>query len=662
VFSLSKKKCELSVQGLQSLDLTNQAEKSSIHVMTETALSRLKSEDRELPQILRVSEMLKRGIGIHHSGLLPIVKELVEMVFSKGLVKVLFATETFAMGVNMPTRTVVFNGLRKFDGRTFRDIYPGEYTQMAGRAGRRGLDSFGTVIINCADNELPDETVCQQMILGKPTKLISQFRLTYNMILNLMRVEDIRVEDMIKRSFGEFNSQKDVPEKQMNLEKQEEKLKRIDTGNSIVCMYDEPYLIDDYYEAFHQMNAANAWMMRFIINSKQGKKFLNPGRVVSVSKFGMIERPAIILSIENSDRPSEMCMYTVLILTPDGWSPDSTTRKIMSSEPITNVFHSSYLITVIRAANLIYISDRVLNINGASIRVDKKATEISKAVTSLRKLEDGIEEFSWLDPIENMNIDNLEFHDYYDKWNRAYSYLEGSKCHSCQKQESHFQLAQKKFLLKQQVNSLRLALSEDNIELISDFNLRVDVLKKLKYVNSDRTVQLKGRVACEINTCESLIVTEMIFENVFTSLSPEECVAILSCFVFQQKTDDQPKISDELAYALGKMISIATDLANLQKEHKIDISPQSFIHDNINPGLVEVVHEWAKGTPFKEICTLTTVEEGVIVRCITRLDETCRDLRNAARVIGDQKLFEKMENASTLIKRDIVFAASLYVT
>ena len=101
---------------------------------------------------------------------------------------------------------------------------------------------------------------------------------------------------------------------------------------------------------------------------------------------------------------------------------------------------------------------------------------------------------------------------------------------------------------------------------------------------------------------------------------------------------------------------------NLQKEYKIDVSPQSYIQENINPGLVEVVYEWAKGTPFKEICTLTTVEEGVIVRCITRLDETCRDLRNAARVIGDQKLFEKMEKASTLIKRDIVFAASLYVS
>lgn len=81
---------------------------------------------------------------------------MVELLFSRGLVKVLFATETFAMGVNMPARTVVFSGIRKHDGRSFRDLLAGEYTQMSGRAGRRGLDKTGLVIIICNDNEPPD--------------------------------------------------------------------------------------------------------------------------------------------------------------------------------------------------------------------------------------------------------------------------------------------------------------------------------------------------------------------------------------------------------------------------------------------------------------------------------------------------------------------------
>ena len=109
------------------------------------ALARLHENDRHLPQILKVKELLSRGIGIHHGGLLPLMKEVVEICFAKGLVKVLIATETFAMGVNAPCRTVVFGGLRKHDGTSFRDLLPGEYTQMCGRAGRRGLDTVGTV-------------------------------------------------------------------------------------------------------------------------------------------------------------------------------------------------------------------------------------------------------------------------------------------------------------------------------------------------------------------------------------------------------------------------------------------------------------------------------------------------------------------------------------
>jgi antiviral helicase SKI2 len=130
----------------------------------------------------------------------------------------------------MPAKCVVFSGIRKHDGKSFREILPGEYTQMAGRAGRRGLDSTGTVIIVAGDS-LPE--VCessatkshnrsfpskqgslQQMMLGKAAKLSSQFRLTYNMILNLLRVEALKVEEMIKRSFSENASQQILPDRQ----------------------------------------------------------------------------------------------------------------------------------------------------------------------------------------------------------------------------------------------------------------------------------------------------------------------------------------------------------------------------------------------------------------------------------------------------------------
>ena len=92
------------------------------------------------------------------------------------------------------------------------------------------------------------------------------------------------------------------------------------------------------------------------------------------------------------------------------------------------------------------------------------------------------------------------------------------------------------------------------------------------------------------------------------------------------------------------------------------MAPDEFVTATLRFGLTEVVHEWAKGTKFGDICQITDVQEGSIVRTIVRLDEMCRDVRNAARIMGDSALYEKMESASTAIKRDIIFSASLYVS
>jgi antiviral helicase SKI2 len=205
----------------------------------EKSLTRLKPEDRDLPQILRLRELLSRGVAVHHGGLLPIMKEVVEILFAKSLVKILFATETFAMGLNLPTRTVVFSGFRKHDGKGFRDLLPGEYTQMAGRAGRRGLDKVGYVIVtNSGKDEAPPAGALKKMILGEPTKLRSQFRLTYNMILNLLRVEALKIEEMIKRSFSENATQALLPEHEKQVQLSEDSLAKIKREPCEICDLD----------------------------------------------------------------------------------------------------------------------------------------------------------------------------------------------------------------------------------------------------------------------------------------------------------------------------------------------------------------------------------------------------------------------------------------
>ena len=107
---------------------------------------------------------------------------------------------------------------------------------------------------------------------------------------------------------------------------------------------------------------------------------------------------------------------------------------------------------------------------------------------------------------------------------------------------------------------------------------------------------------------------------------------------------------------------MALSLASVQRTAGLDIDDHDYVKEVLNFGLMEVVYEWARGMSFADICTLTTVQEGTIVRCITRLDEVCREVRNAARIIGDPDLYRKMEVASECIKRDIVFATSLYIS
>ena len=211
VFSFSRRECEEHPKALTKLNFTTDAEKETIQEIYDNALLCMSEEDRELKAVQEILPILRRGIGIHHSGLLPIVKELVEILFGESLIKVLFATETFAMGLNMPARCVVFTAFKKFDGENMRVVAPGEYTQMSGRAGRRGKDPCGTCIM-MVDEKMGKEDVTS-MVLGEPQPLNSEFKLTYYQILNLLKRASgtVNTEYVIARSFHQFQHAVNVP-------------------------------------------------------------------------------------------------------------------------------------------------------------------------------------------------------------------------------------------------------------------------------------------------------------------------------------------------------------------------------------------------------------------------------------------------------------------
>ena len=189
VFTFDKKMIEEQAKALDRLDLNSDDGEEHDRRIFEASIAQLSPEDQNLPQVVKILPMVKRGIGFHHSGLLPVLKEVIEILFQEGLIKVLIATETMSTGLNMPCRSVVFTAPRKYDGAEFgyRWISSGEYVQMSGRAGRRGLDDRGLVVLMM--DERMDPQIAKGMLHGRSDPLNSAFRLHYPMLLNLMRME-----------------------------------------------------------------------------------------------------------------------------------------------------------------------------------------------------------------------------------------------------------------------------------------------------------------------------------------------------------------------------------------------------------------------------------------------------------------------------------------
>jgi superfamily II RNA helicase len=184
-FSFSRANCEKYAEAVTTT-LIDHEDSAKIKGLFDKYMSKYKKDYELLPQYNKVRSLLEKGIAYHHSGLLPIIKEIIEIIFKTGLIKVLFATETFAVGVNMPTRTVVFTEVTKFTRGVKRFLNTAEYKQMSGRAGRRGLDVTGNVII-LPLHEYPDENDLKSVILNSMPSVTSKFKIDYSFVIKTRR-------------------------------------------------------------------------------------------------------------------------------------------------------------------------------------------------------------------------------------------------------------------------------------------------------------------------------------------------------------------------------------------------------------------------------------------------------------------------------------------
>ncbi|KAJ8672979.1 hypothetical protein QAD02_004240 [Eretmocerus hayati] len=671
VFTLSRNRCDKTTESFTE-SLLNHQDQMYVQEFFKKSIRHLKGTDSQLPQVLRMQRLLKLGIGVHHSGILPILKEIVEMLFQKGIVKVLFATETFAMGVNMPAKTVVFDSVEKFDGNGFRNLLPTEYIQMAGRAGRRGHDDIGTVIIMCK-KKIPYEKDLKDMCLGAPQNLESKFKVTYAMVLHLKRLSEaaISVGDMMRRSFREVKT----------LSSQKKNMSELEKINRLI---DERPPLAEHQKDMEQFYDLSRYYLELwkdlrphMLESKKALKALVEGRILLVSYKHHHNKLGIFLGAQK--KPKET-LYKVLVLTnpkeeetvqtedkPEIWYNMISLIKTNFYQPVGDLAHD---VLFVPASSVIEITNAIVNVNCKLIMSDWEKRQIPRfkdappgpscvtAMTELNKISLGINDDSTVIlPYVELKLNNIELHGKDLMLNEVARSLMAIKDRIIStpnfEEEFHQVFINKE--LQQKKQELMNKLSDAYLSNYPEYESRVKVLKELNYIDHEDRVTLKGRVALEMGTYE-IFLTELVLDNVLTNWQPEEIASMLSSLVFQHRSSEEDK--DEGIPRLNElkkeMTKVHDRLTAIERKYELDpIAKPSF-------QLVRVVYEWARAKSFAKIMELTDIQEGIIVRCIQQLNETLQDVRNAAIIIGHPALKEKMEEASTKIKRDIVFTASLY--
>jgi antiviral helicase SKI2 len=624
IFAFSRDKVDKRAEKLSIVSLINDTEKHFINQFTSRALKRLNPVDRDLPQIIQVTKLLNSGIGIHHSGVLPILKEIVEILFSKGLIKVLVATETFAMGLNMPTKTVVFCELRKFDGSENRYLQPGEYTQMSGRAGRRGKDPKGTVIMFFKDaGKLPSIHNLEKIVQSKPLELLSKFRIRYNQIVNVLNTEGMDINEIMKKSFMEnqnFISRQSVSTKLLVIDKT---LKELGADSS---------------ETSQKINEMLYQLKELVEVNKQADQF---GKKVKVGCFsevvlpGSANVPALILSgalllmddsgtlkLQNrfpggtweirKENPAKSTLWIFQTPLPKQKEKSVKTAGYFTAETVAGIFEN---FKTARASGVLSTDQSFkAKFQNAGLR--------NEMVERLR---------------ENQFLYHIDRHRLMGNHERIVS------------------LQQEQEKLLKDSNSTDLLGSKET-------ESRIEIMQKFNCLNLNLVVQLKGKVLGIFNNPYNLVITEAIFNGVFAEISPAEIAGTVSVFVTEEKAK-MDELPDGLPDGLKNSIAAVKGLVEDLKEFEIEKQIASEITDQeLKISMVEIVFLWAEGMSFVDICGKTSIKEGNIVRGILRVHDLLRNFVEAGIIMGDHNLKKKAKTAADLIQRDIAFATSLYIS
>lgn len=577
VFSFSRRECEAYAQHLSGggkgkkaklkaskpgspahdIDFNSADEKAAVRSIFHAALQCLDEADRRLPCIDSMLPMLERGVGVHHSGLLPILKEVVELLFQENLVKCLFATETFAMGLNMPAKTVVFTKLNKWDGQETRPLTSGEYIQMSGRAGRRGKDDRGFTML------MVDETLtkqaCRDMLKGEASRLNSSFKLSYYTLLNLIRRSLGRKDDMeyvISKSFQQFQHEQAAPQVGKEVAEMRE------LAQSMMIPQEE-------MENFSAIKQSHVQLLRdkmgILLKPDSCMHLLRPGRIVRVHAgekdwgYGVL---LLLKWVEGDRADAQHYRADVMLCCVAG-------EKTVIPCPVDSD-DGSMIVVPVSLPCLSEVSTLRIQIPG-NLK-DPKAKRSIKSTLKALLAKYPRQKLPHLDPIVDFNVDEKDSARLKGILSKEKAAEEGLQAFEAKYGEDIAKKLKKAAELQSIARKKEEEASRSPLKTFEEeFRRRKDVLRKLGHIDEADTVTLKGRAASQVDTGDELLVTELMFDGTFGALDEHELASLLSCMVPVENSQACPKLPLRLSNALLRLKQVAGHIYDVSKESDLDM-------------------------------------------------------------------------------------------
>ena len=604
-FIFSRAQCDEAAKACvdAGIVLSNDAERAEIRTIVMDRLAGLDPNDLEVLGYERFVRQLEAGVAAHHAGMVPAMKEVVEACFIAGLVKVVFATETLAVGINMPARSVAIEKLTKFTGDHHEQLTPGQYTQLTGRAGRRGLDDTGDAIVLWSPWVRFDDVA--QLASSSSFHLRSVFRPTYNMAANLIRTHTAdESHRLLNLSFAQFQADRDVVQIEARLERKRAKLaeKRMEA--------ESPYGdIDEYRtrrraesDNRNQRRQASAGQMRGAMAK------LKPGTIIRVSK-GNFRGPVAVVATAHRKAGVRLTAVTkgeeLLLIDGEDLGDIPEPVGFIRLPPNFGPQRKGYRRDVAKR-----------------LRTAQIGTDQASGPRQMRKER-------------SIQADELDVARDPDLRQRV-------------------EAAGRADRLEQEIARLQERVDDKNQSLGQEFDRVLELLNAYGYADTNAwTLTADGEMLAGIFHESDLLVAEMLRSGVLDGLAAADLAAVVSCVVYEHRSPEPPAapwFSSKVVR--GRWQQLKALSANLAaQERSVGLGE----HRAPDPTFAAIAHAWVVGEGFAEIVDEEELTGGDFVRTMKQLIDI---LRQVATIAPDTGVRSSAADAVAGARRGVVLDGS----